>query len=260
MSNYHLLLIVFCILYFGSCVDSDVNKTEKSSIMDLGSEVETVLLNETKSVLQKYDDWEHQEYYGIDVSHYQGNVVDLMSSRDSLHFIICKATEGSSYVDPDFHSNWKVIKSKGFIRGAYHFYKFDTDPVTQANHFAKQISDIDFSDIAPVVDVEEGSLSSSIDAQKMHTDLQTFLTTIEASLKRKPIIYSNTSFANQYLTNSTFGEYRLWLADYTKGNPDVPNAWKESGYLIWQKSSNYHERSVTTDFDLYHGKLNELVR
>lgn len=260
MNNYGLIVVALGILIFISCTGSSSQEKKGSSLMDLGSEFETALFNETKSVLQKYDDWEHQEYYGIDVSHYQGDLVDLMSSRDSLHFIITKATEGISYIDPDFHSNWKAIKSKGFIRGAYHFYKFDNDPVAQADHFSKQIVDIDYSDIAPIVDVEEGSLNSSIDVEKMHTDLQTFLDKVEASLKRKPIIYSNTSFANQYLTNSTYGEYRLWLADYTKGNPDVPNVWKESGYLIWQKNSNYHELSVTTDFDLYHGKLNELVR
>ncbi len=255
--RYYLPLLILTFFYANSCFKSGKSKY---SLMDLGSEIEVFAENETKSILQKYDDWKHQEYFGIDVSHYQGDVVDLMNSQDSLHFIICKATEGSVYVDPDFLNNWKTIKSKGFIRGAYHFYRFDDDPTAQADHFVKHIMDIDYSDIAPIVDVEEGSLSKSIDTQKIHDDLQTFLNHVEESLKRKPIIYSNTSFANQYLTKSSFGEYRLWLADYTKKQPQIPNTWKEKGYLIWQKNADYHEFSVTTDFDVFNGKLNELVR
>ena len=62
--------------------------------------------------------------YGIDISMYQGKEVgEIHKKNDSLGFIICKATEGITYTDPDFSYNWKNIKEKSFIRGAYHFYR-----------------------------------------------------------------------------------------------------------------------------------------
>ena len=62
--------------------------------------------------------------YGIDVSDFQGDEVDFLDKqKDSLSFVICKATEGITYTDPEFQNNWKTIPEKGFIRGAYHFYR-----------------------------------------------------------------------------------------------------------------------------------------
>lgn len=257
MKRYHLLISIGCIVCFGSCAESE-NKI-RSSLIDLGSETETTI-SESKSVLQKFDGWEYRKYYGIDISHYQGDVIQLMASTDSLHFVIAKATEGTGYIDPDFRSNWREIKDKGLIRGAYHFYRFGDDPVKQAQHFTDQIKDIEFSDISPIVDVEGGSLGQNISKAKMNTDLMKFLQYLETATKRKPIIYTNTSFSNEYLTNTAFSNYQLWLAEYTKGQPRVPELWKNSGYLLWQKSQNYNDYSITTDFDLFHGRLNELLR
>jgi lysozyme len=70
--------------------------------------------------------------YGIDISHHQNNEIDYISKTlDSLSFVICKATEGVTYTDPLFSKNWKTIKARGFIRGAYHFYRSDDDPIAQ---------------------------------------------------------------------------------------------------------------------------------
>jgi lysozyme len=59
---------------------------------------------------------------GIDISKFQGNEINQLNKQtDQLTFIICKATEGITYTDPDFKTNWPMIQSKGYVRGAYHF-------------------------------------------------------------------------------------------------------------------------------------------
>lgn len=247
-----ILIVVLC-----SC--SNTENQQKTSLLDLAEEVDSTM-QQSSHVLDRFDGWEQRRYYGIDISHYQGDVIELMKSTDSLHFVIAKATEGIHYIDPDFRSNWREIKERGLIRGAYHFYRFGDDPIKQAQHFAEQITDIEYSDIAPVVDVEGGSLSQSVSKQQMNADLMKFLQHLENATKRKPIIYTNTSFSDEYFTDSDLSNYELWLAEYTKNKPRVPELWKESGYLIWQNSQSYNDYSITTDFDVFYGRLNELIR
>lgn len=242
-----------------ACCDCREESASQSSLMELGSEAEGVQ-QEPASVVQRANHEKAATYYGIDISHYQGDLVDRIQKKDTLHFVVCKATQGVTYTDPDFRSNWKAIKSEGLIRGAYHFYMFADDPAEQADHFIESIEDIETSDIAPVVDVEEGGLAKSINAGKMQSDLKAFLKLLESKFNRKPIIYCDPSFANRYLNDSFFGDYPLWLADYTKGQPRVPNAWKSKGYLIWQKSGSYTTLSATVDLDVFHGKLKDLIQ
>jgi len=257
MNKVFLLLISCFLLVSTSCGDNEKDKN-KESLMDLGSDLDSQI-SDSLTILDKFNAWEHRNYYGIDISHYQGDVIKLMASTDSLHFVFAKATEGTGYIDPDFRTNWREIKEKGLIRGAYHFYRFSDSPIAQAEHFASQIQDLAYSDMAPVVDVEQGSLGQNVSIANMNSDLKQFLTHLEKLVGRQPIIYTNTSFSNRYLTNTSFSNYSLWLADYTKNKPRVPDLWKENGYLIWQKSQNYNDFSITTDFDEFNGRLNELL-
>lgn len=202
-----------------------------------------------------------QYYYGIDISKWNGNIAEDIDSMDHISFIICKGTEGIRYVDPDFDFNWKIIKEKGFIRGAYHFYHTDDDPVKQAEYFWNTLQDINTTDIAPIVDIEEGSLPSktSINKINLQVDLLIFLKQIETKSKRVPIIYTNTAFADKYLSHTAFSKYPLWLADYSKKpSPAIPKVWKQTGYKIWQKNASYRLDSETNDFDVYFGKKSDL--
>ncbi|MBL4568194.1 MAG: hypothetical protein JKY69_00455 [Flavobacteriaceae bacterium] len=197
--------------------------------------------------------------YGIDISHFQNNQIDFINKqKDSLDFIICKATEGVTYTDPDFLHNWKMIKEKSFLRGAYHFYRSEDDPLAQAAHFLNAISDIKSTDIPPIIDFEEGGIDKSKSVDEIQSALKIFLKEIENKSKRKPIIYTDINTGNKYLNKPVFADYPLWIANYNgKKIPDLPNAWKNNGWLIWQRSSDYKIKSTTDDFDIFNGSLKE---
>lgn len=199
--------------------------------------------------------------YGIDVSKYQGNLVDDIDSLNDLSFIICKATEGATYKDPDFTNNWKMIKEKKLKRGAYHFYHTDDDPLTQAKIFVETIGILSPTDIAPIIDIEQGSISGEVNAAKLHADLIVFLNYVQTATKRKPMIYTGLAFANSYLVNPAFANYHLWIAEYSgRSEPILPVTWKKKGYKIWQKSESYRIDSKTTDFDILNGNANTLSK
>lgn len=200
---------------------------------------------------------------GIDISKYQGDEVAEIGPEDSLTFIICKATEGATFVDPDFKNNMNTIKSKQVLCGAYHFYHTNLDPEQQAIHFWNTIGTFkDEIHLAPVVDIEDGSMpkGTKANATKIQQDLKTFLNKLEQLCGRQPMIYTGYDFGAAYLTDKAFEQYALWLAEYTGANePKVPATWQGKGYKIWQKKDNYTIHSTQNDFDVYYGTKAELV-
>lgn len=200
-------------------------------------------------------------YYGIDISHYNGSQVSKITENDSLTFVICKATEGIRFKDPYFDANWNIIKEKNYVLGAYHFYHVEEDPILQAEFYIKTIESRGYTDIAPIVDVEEASIpiESNYPPLEVQKNLFIFLEYVKTKTKRDPIIYTGGYFANKYLWNDTLSNYRLWLADYTSQKPRVPNAWKRQGYFIWQKSDKYIIGSQHVDFDQYYGSITKLI-
>jgi GH25 family lysozyme M1 (1,4-beta-N-acetylmuramidase) len=69
---------------------------------------------------------------GVDVSVYDGNVDWTQVKSSGGAFGIAKATEGASFTDSEFATNWPAMKSAGVVRSAYHFFHCDSDPTTQA--------------------------------------------------------------------------------------------------------------------------------
>lgn len=201
---------------------------------------------------------------GIDISKYQGDEAAEIGPEDSLTFIICKATEGLTLVDPDFKTNMNTIKTKQLLCGAYHFYHTNEDPVQQAKFFWNTIGAYKNEiHIAPVVDIEDGSMPKGAkgNASKIQEDLKMFLTQLEQLCGRKPMIYTGYDFGTGYLTNDSFSQYALWLAEYSgTPEPKVPAVWKSTGYKIWQKRDNYTINSTQNDFDVYYGTKSDLTK
>lgn len=195
--------------------------------------------------------------YGLDISKYQGDIVDMLNRRrDSLAFLICKATEGTTITDSHFADNWPLIRQKYFIRGAYHFYHCTSDPIKQVDYFLSVTGAFSKSDLPPVIDVEESSFSSSCNKTQAQKDILTFLTELEKRTGRRPIIYTNNNTGNVYLTDPAFSKYPLWVAYYgTKSPVPTPDIWDNLGWNMWQKSESYKIQGFTSDYDVFNGGL-----
>jgi lysozyme len=198
--------------------------------------------------------------YGIDISKYQGDEIDFIDKKqDTLAFVICKATEGVTMIDPDFKNNWAVITKKGFTRGAYHFYHCGDDPIKQADHFLSAVDSFSSADFPPIIDFEETSIDKTCAVNTIQSNLLVFLKEIKKRTNRTPIIYTDNNIGGRYLENQAFSEYPLFIADYQNGNtPRLPGAWKNQKWAIWQKSESYVIHSTTDDFDIFNGTIHEL--
>lgn len=248
----HFPLLILIVVLTLSCKQNSKEKTDITipDIIDKTDVIKPEVIEKKAQLFVK----------GIDISHYQNNEIDFINKqKDSLGFIICKATEGVTYVDPKFSQNWEIAKSKSIIRGAYHFYVCRDNPLQQAAHFLNVISDIQNTDIPPIVDFEEGGIDNSQSVEEIQSGLKKFIIEIETKSKSKPIIYTDINTGNTYLNDPFFADYALWIANYNgEKTPDLPNTWKSKGWVFWQKTDTYPLDGTTDDFDKFNGSITEL--
>lgn len=179
---------------------------------------------------------------GVDLSHYQGDVNMEALAKQEIDFIYVKATEGSDFVDDHYANNNKNAMDAGLLTGAYHFFSFDSEGVTQAEHFIKTIGN-QKGKLIPAVDVEYygNKRKNPPDVQDVQTSLQKCLDTLEEEYRHKPVIYTTIPFYNKYIRGN-FEEYPLWIRNvYFPANIFPGKHW-----TFWQ----YDDK---TTWDAYQG-------
>lgn len=203
--------------------------------------------------------------YGIDISKWEGNEIDLLDKKkDSLSFIICKATGfdkyGKLYIDPKFKKNWSMTQTRGFVRGAYHFYDCNTDPAEQAKFFFNAVGTINKTDLPPIVDIERPYVNSR--CNNIETNILAFLKEIESLYGRRPVIYSNLTDADHFLNDPQFSAYHIWIAYYAKKavKPKLPVAWEKKGWAFWQRTDRFLIDGIKNDFDVFNGSVDDLKK
>ena len=136
---------------------------------------------------------------GIDVSHHQGEVNWHAVAEAGISFAFAKATEGATFVDPQFSRNWAPMKDAGIVRGAYHFFRPAKPAESQVANFLKAVNELGDGDLPAVLDLEEaptphGDEWEEVPAQNRVPLVLTWLDAVANSLGRKPIIYTRRGF------------------------------------------------------------------
>lgn len=145
---------------------------------------------------------------GIDVSSWQTGI-DI--TKVDCDFVIAKATEGTSYVNPDCDRVYQQAKSLGKELGVYH-YASGGDAVAEANYFVDNIKGY-IGEAILVLDFEGKAVNLG------PTWAKTFLDTVYTRTGVKPLIYMSASVVSRYDWSSVrAGDYGLWIAGYSRGN------------------------------------------
>jgi lysozyme len=192
---------------------------------------------------------------GIDVASYQGYPNWTSVKNSGKTFAFTKATEGTTYTNPYFATNWARIKSAGLIRGAYHYGRPGTDPVTQANRFCNVVAPT-HGDLQMTLDIEvtDGKTPSQV-----RSWIVAFINQIKSRTGRPGIIYTGFYFWRDSAGNGSNLNCPLWLAAYVSNPaPYVPAAW--SFFTFWQYTSSGSVPGVSgnVDRDAFNGSLTGL--
>ncbi len=196
---------------------------------------------------------------GIDISHHNG-VVDFNKVKASgVSFVYIKATEGTSFSDPQNLTNGKGAKAAALDFGYYHFASpakpISTDAVNEANFFSRVLKTLPAGNLSPVLDIERNGnygldgtdKKPALTPAEMVQWVQTFLDQMKANGFSKMTFYSYTPFINDnFPKNHPFGKLPLWLASYTPV-PRIPNGW--SGFSVWQYTDSATVPGVTGKVD-----------
>jgi GH25 family lysozyme M1 (1,4-beta-N-acetylmuramidase) len=203
---------------------------------------------------------------GPDVASYQhpsGAAIDWNRVHDAGdQFTFIKATEGTTYTNPYFASDWQGSAAAGLIHGAYHYARPYADVTTaqaQAQAFAGTIGDQNVpGTLPPTLDLEENGGLSTGALQNWTT---TFLTTLQNLTGRTPMIYTYPYFWQHSMGNSAaFTGYPLWIANY---DVSAPTSLTWPSWTFWQYTSSGTVDGVpgggATDVDQFHGDPQQLA-
>lgn len=171
--------------------------------------------------------------YGLDESHYQATILPQ-------DFVILKATEGTTYVDPTCDTKYQAAKAAGKLLGVYHFADFG-DAVAEANYFVANIQGY----------LGEALLALDVETSTNVAWAKTFLDTVYSLTQVRAMIYMSASTSKAVDWSSVSADYALWVAGYDAefnvANPGVPaddgsdmpyatGSWPFA--TIWQYSSS----------------------
>ena len=115
--------------------------------------------NETQRI-EKIIGLYSNQTFGFDISHYQRkediqwDSLSIGNRTIPLQFVVLRACMGNRKLDKNFDHFWETAKQHNLIRGAYHFYRPDEDPVMQANSFLS-VAKLESGDLPPILDIEK---------------------------------------------------------------------------------------------------------
>ena len=154
----------------------------------------------------------------VDVASHQAGIVTGSLDCDA---VICKATEGTGYVNPYCDEHYQSAKAAGKLLGVYH-YASGGNPEAEAEFFINNVQGY-LREAILVLDWESGNNAAWGDSSWVAR----FCAHIVALTGINPMIYVQRSAANQC---TGLGDYGIWLAEYMDYAPRGWNDYTEPNY------------------------------
>lgn len=175
---------------------------------------------------------------GIDVSHHQGPIDWRRLPGEGVDFAYIKATEGGDFRDSAFAANWAGARSAGVARGAYHFFTLCRPGADQAANFIATVP-VDPQALPPAVDLEYlGNCSARLSRPRLHAELATFISRVEAHYGKPVLLYLTEEFDQAYEVSARFAR-PLWLRSLVFQPDFGARPWR-----LWQVSNFRRVRGI----------------
>lgn len=197
---------------------------------------------------------------GVDVSSYQGQIDWQLLSSQGFSFAFIKATEGSTFVDRYFADNYEAAKETGLALGAYHFFSFDSQGITQAENFINTVAPYDGM-LPPVIDLEfyGDKEKNPPEREVVAAELNAMLETLERHYGLKPILYATEKSYELYLSGD-YHAYDIWIRNVIS----EPKLADDRDWTFWQYTNRkrldgYHGTEKYIDVNVFYGSAEEFA-
>jgi lysozyme len=191
----------------------------------------------------------------IDISHWQGFPNFEAVAADGVVACIMKATEGTSYVDPNRAENYIAATNAGIACCTYHWIK-PGNPVNQMKFYLETVDPvpgermvIDYEEDGCTLDELKEAVQTLMDYPK---GLQ--ITIYSGHLLKEQLGTSHDTFLSEYTD--------LWLAQYTSGTPTWPSG-TYPNWTLWQYSETGVVDGISdtnVDLNKFNGDNDALVK
>jgi GH25 family lysozyme M1 (1,4-beta-N-acetylmuramidase) len=209
--------------------------------------------------------WMAPGVQGLDVSSHQTTVNWAAQYIMGARFAYVKATEGTTYTNDYFGTQYGGALASGMIRGAYHFALPGVSTASaQADFFVNSGGGWtgDGKTMPPLLDIEYNPYASlgntcyNMSQTGMVNWIAAFSNRVLARTGRLPMIYTTTDWWSQCTGNSgAFRNQPLHLASYSRYVGSMPNGW--GTYSVWQYSST---GPFAGDSNAWNGDLGSLQK
>lgn len=193
---------------------------------------------------------------GIDVSYYQG-VIDWTRVKDGgVEFAFIRVSDGATFRDPKFVSNWTESQSAGVIRGAYQFFRPAQDIDEQAQIMIDSLTQFSPGDLPPVLDVEA---TGDLPPETIAANATAWVEKVHRATGTSPIIYTGKYFWRDEVGSPTeFSPNPLWIAQYTRLCPALPMPW--TTWSFWQQTDKSDVAGIAgpVDGNQFNGSIEDL--
>lgn len=193
---------------------------------------------------------------GIDISNAQGevNFNDVVKAGNSFVFI--KATEGATFIDPKFNTNYANAKKAGLLRGAYCFARpLTSNPQQEVTAFVNLVKRKGGFELPGALDLEDVVAGEKLGKAVITSYAHEWLNLCDKQSGKTTVLYTNVNFFNTYLDDS-FKNRSLWVADYGVAAP--PNVCGIDTWTFFQYTDEKWDGQETTDSNYFNGTLEEL--
>lgn len=192
---------------------------------------------------------EKVNWIGIDVSRYQGAIDWEKVKKSGVDFVLLRSSigDGTTLVtgeDIRFSVNVVEAKKAGLMVGAYHYLKAHTveDALKEAKFFVKTISPYAL-DFPAVLDFEDPSQQENLTNEERTAMAKVFLEEV-ANAGYYPMLYTNKSWATNYLNMNELADFEVWLAEW------FPQPSYRGDFGIWQYTAYGMVSGVEGSVDL----------
>ncbi|RDY28203.1 LysM peptidoglycan-binding domain-containing protein [Romboutsia weinsteinii] len=204
----------------------------------------------------------NSNYKGIDVSHWSGSINYKSVAESGIKIVYMKSSEGTNYVDPTLHTNYKNAKAQGLLVGFYHFFRPSTesDALAEARYFVKTIKNYE-SDCRLALDIE---VANGLSKSNITNLCMKFLEEVKKLTGLDVVVYTYTSFAKEHF-NKAISVYPVWIAHYGVSTPGYNGVW--DSWIGFQYSESGSVRGISGKVDMdefrpeillkYNGSFNE---
>lgn len=165
---------------------------------------------------------------GIDVSAHNGEVDFDRVKAAGVDFVYIKASEGATWRDACFETNYRRAVDAGLAVGIYHFFRFDVEGWRQSVNVMRAINGRHL-DLPVAIDIEEWGNPGGVPTQRVVTEARSMIELLRRQ-GREVIIYTNKNGYYRFVRDN-FDDVALWVCGFT--NPPMRD---RARWTMWQHS------------------------